>query len=80
MYVEEDNLLRVKEIVMDKRYYSVLPFRVWNHLCLCEMFNSLDSMCEYCGKCSIDSKKISGYINDNLVVHVSDIPHQLKHG
>ena len=37
-------------------------------------------MCEYCSKCSVDSKKVSGYINDNLFVHISDIPYQLKHG
>lgn len=79
-YVKEDCLSRVKNIVMDRLYYSVLPFRVWNHLFLCERFNSLDSMCKYCTKCSVEIKKISWYINDNLFVHISDIPHQLKHG
>ena len=64
---------------MDRLYHLVLPFCFWNYLFLCERFNSLDSMCKYCTKCSIDSKKISSYINDNLFVHISDIPHQLKH-
>ena len=77
--MKKDNLLLVKDIVMDRLYHSILPLHVWNYLFLCERFNYLSSICEFCTKHSIESKEILGYINDNLFVHISYIPHQLKH-
>ena len=65
---------------MYRLYHSVLPFRVWNHLFLCERLNSMASMCEYCTKLCIKNKKVSGHINNNLFVQISDFPNQLKHG
>ena len=34
--VNEENLFLTKNVIMDRLYYSVLPFRVWNYLFLCE--------------------------------------------
>ena len=33
-YVKEDSLFLLKDMLMDRLYCSVLPFRVWNHLFL----------------------------------------------
>ena len=62
---------------MDRLYYSVLPFHVWNHLFLCERS---ESMCRYCSKLYIKNKKISDHINNNLFVPICDFPRQFKRG
>ena len=79
-HVHEDILFLVKDFLMDSLYHSVLPFRVWNHLFLCERSNLLVSMCECWTKLCITSKKISNHINNSLFVHMSDFPRQLKEG
>ena len=33
-HVNEEKLFLAKDVLMDRLYYSVLPFRVWNHLFL----------------------------------------------
>ena len=76
-YVKEDSLYLVKDTLMDRLYYSVLPFRVWNHLFLCERS---ESMCRYCSKLYIKNKKISDHINNNLFVPICDFPRQFKRG
>ena len=35
-YVNEEKLFLVKDALMNRFYYSVLPFRVWSHIFLCE--------------------------------------------
>ena len=77
-YVNEDNLFLVKDVLMDRLYHSVLPFCVWNHLFLCQRLNSMASICGYCTKLFIKNKKISDHINNNLFVHTSESPNQLK--
>ena len=34
--VNENNLYLAKSVIMNKLFYSILPFRVWNRLFLCE--------------------------------------------
>ena len=79
-HVYEDNFFLVKDFLMERLYRSVLPFRVWNHLFLWERPNSLLSICEYCSKLCITSKKISNHTNNNLFVHMNDFPRQLRQG
>ena len=76
-YVKKDSLSLVKDILMDRLYHSVLPFRVWNHLFLCERS---ESMCGYCTKLYIKNKKISDHIKNNLFVAICDFPCQIKQG
>ena len=49
-YVNDENFLLAKEVLMNKLYYSILPFRVWNHLFLCERSQYLVDMSRYCTK------------------------------
>ena len=79
-YVNEDNLLLVKDVLMNRLYYAALPFRVWSHIFLCERLDNFSDMCKYCTKLCIKNKKISDDINDNLFVHIDEFPDQLKQG
>ena len=65
---------------MDRLYYLVFPFHVWNHLFLCERSQYMSNMCRYCTKLYIKNKKISDHINNNLSVHMNEFPTQLKEG
>ena len=38
-YINENNLCLAKSVIMNELFYSILPFRVWNHLFLCERSN-----------------------------------------
>ena len=64
-YVNEEKMFLVKDVLMNRLYYLVLPFCVWNHLFLCERLNSMSDMCRYCTKLRIKNKKISDHIDDN---------------
>ena len=64
--VSHENLHQAKYVIMNRLYYSVLPFHVWNHLFLCERSQHLSNMCEYCTKLYIKNKIISDHINDKL--------------
>ena len=77
-HVKEKKLFLAKDVLMDRLYYSVLPFRVWNYLFLCERLNSTSKICGYCTKLCIKNKKISVHINNNLFVHINEFPNQLK--
>ena len=79
-HVNEENLFLVKDVLMDRLYYSVLPFRVWNHLFMCERLNSMPKICGYFTKLCIKNKKISDHINNNLFVHINEFSNQLKQG
>ena len=37
--INENNLRLAKSVIMNELFYSILPFRVWNHLFLCERSN-----------------------------------------
>ena len=78
--VNEENLFLAKNVIMDRLYYLVLPFRVWNHLFLCERSQYKTNMCRYCTKLCIKNKKISYNINNNSFVHMNEFLTQLKEG
>ena len=73
-------MLLVKDVLMNRLYYATFPFRVWNHIFLCERLDHFSDMCKYCTKLCIENKKISDDINDNLLVHIDEFPDQLKQG
>ena len=79
-HVNEENLYLVKEAVMNKLYYSVLPFRVWNNLFLCKRSQYGTIMCRYCTKLYIKDKKISDHINKELYVQIDEFLVQISQG
>ena len=79
-HVNEEKLLLVKDVLMNRLYYSVLPLRVWNHIFPCERLDHFSDMCRYCTKLCIKNKKISDHINNNSFVHIDEFPEQLKKG
>ena len=79
-YVNEEKLFLVRDVLMNRLYYSVLPFRVWNHIFLCERLDHFSDMCKYCTKLCIKNRKTSNHTNNNLFVHINEFPDQLKQG
>ena len=79
-YVCESNLHRLRDVMVDKVYYSILPFRIWNHIFLCKRSQYVKGMCLDCTKLYIRNKKISNHINDNLIVNMIDFPCELTRG
>ena len=67
----------LRDVMIDKVYYSILPFRIWNHFFLCERSQYVKNICLDCTKLYIKSKRISNYINDNLYVNMIDFPDQI---
>ena len=78
--VEKKNLFRVEGVLMAKLYYRILPFRVWNHLFLCERSQFNPDMCRFATKEYVSNKKKSGHINENLYVEINRFPLQLLEG
>ena len=71
---------RLRDVMVDKVYYSILPFRIWNHIFLCKRSQYVKGMCLDCTKLYIRNKKISNHINDNLFVNMVDFPCELTRG
>ena len=62
-------------------FYSILPFRVWNHLFLCERYQRSSWMCNFCTMMYMKHRTISDYINKNLYIQVNEnILSQLRQG
>ena len=77
-YVNEEKMFLVKDVLMNRLHYSLLPFRAWNNLFLCKRLNSMADICKYSTKLCIKNKEISDHINDNLFVHMNEFPDHLK--
>ena len=65
---------------MNRLFYSVLHFCVWNHLFLCERSQFVTIMCKYCTKLYIKNKNISDYINNELYIQIKDFPIEISQG
>ena len=79
--VNENNLRLAKSVIMNKLFYSILPFRVWNHLFLCERCQHSSWMCNFCTIMHIKHRGISDYINKNSYLQLNEnIPSQLRQG
>ena len=55
---------RVKKIIYDKMHFSLLPFRVWNHVFHCCRFHYERNMCLFCTKLYLRNKKICKLIEN----------------
>lgn len=71
------NLYQTKDIILKESYYRILPFRVWNHLFLCERYQHVPGICMYCTKLYIQNKKISDFINKDLRLSTVDFPPEI---
>ena len=79
--INENNLRLAKSVIMNKLFYSALPFRVWNHLFLGERCQHSSWMCNFYTMMYIKHRKISDYINENLYIQLNgNIPSQLRQG
>ena len=67
-------------MMMGKSMYASLPFRVWNHLFLCERSQYGIDMCLYCSKLHIGNKKISHHINQHLYVPIEQFLISIRDG
>ena len=70
--------MKVREIIMSKVMLSVLSFRVWNHMFLCERSQYCIDMCHYCTKSYVSNKKISDNINKKLYVPIQKFHPSIK--
>ena len=55
---------RVKKIIYGKMHFSLLPFRVWNHVFHCCRFHYERNMCLFCTKLYLRNKKICKLIEN----------------
>ena len=64
--------MKAREIIMNRLMLSILPFRVWNHIFLCERSRYCIGMCNFCTKSYVSNKKISDHINKTLFVPIEE--------
>lgn len=68
-------------VITEKLFYSILPFRVLNHLFCAPGLSMKQNMCRFCTKIYIKHKNTSKYINDNLFIQITEfIPVQFSYG
>ena len=70
--IDENNLRQEKDDILDKMFYSILPFRVRNHLFMSNRSQHESNMCKFCMKIYIKNKKLSGRINEKLFERKDD--------
>ena len=75
-----ENLHAARKIIHHRLYFSLLLFRVWNHLFqCCRKYES--NMCLFCTKLYLKNKKIYNFIKSKLTINVLDyFPVQLTYG
>ena len=79
-YVCEDKLESVRDLMTKETYYSFLPFRIWNHVSLCERSQYVKDIYLDCTKLYIQNKRISNFINDELCLNISEFPYEITRG
>ena len=79
-YVCEDKLESVRDIMTKEIYYLFLPFRIWNHVFLCDRSQYVKDMRLDCSKLYIQNKRISYFINDELCLNISEFPYEITRG
>ena len=76
----EDHFIKAREIIMNKLMFSVLLFRVWNHIFLCERSQYCIDMCNFCTKSYVSNKKISDHIIKTLFVPIEEFHPSIRDG
>ena len=76
-----ENLQAARKIIHDRLYFSLLPFRVCNHLFQCCRCQYENNMCLFCTKLYLKNKKICRVIEKKLTTDVLEyFPVQLSNG
>ena len=76
-----ENLHGFKKILYNQLYYSLLLFRVWNHLFLCSRSQYESNMCLFCTKLYLKNEKIWKFIKQKWVIDVLEyFPVELSYG
>lgn len=79
-HVPIDNLIDVRKIIYHRLYFSLLPFRVWNHLFQCRR-SQYESNVSVLHKSLLRNSKICKLIEKKLAIDVLDFfPVQLSYG
>lgn len=60
----------IERNILNKMFYSVLPFRVWSHFWLCSRYQNDPKICQHCTKLQIRNLKVVNYINKKLLFDV----------
>ena len=77
--VNENNFRLEKNVIMNKLFYSILPFCVWNHFFLCERCQNSSWMCNFCTMMYVKHRLIFNFINKNLYIQLDrNISRQLR--
>ena len=66
----DDKLFVVEKEIMERMFYSILPFRIWSQFWFCCRSQLDPNMCQYCTKLQIRNQKIINYVNKKLVFDV----------
>ena len=79
-YVGIDHILKIRTIIRNKLFYTILPFRVCNHIWLSIRSQHERNMCLICTKIYLRNKKLSKVIDKELTVDVLNyFPIQLSY-
>ena len=70
----------MNKVLLTELYYRILPFRVCNHLFVCETSQFNSDMCRFFRKLYVSNKKISDYVNNNFYVEINRFQVQLSEG
>ena len=80
-YVPIENLQAARKIIHDRLHFSLLPFRVCNHLFQCCRSQYESNMCLFCTKLYLKNKKICRVIEKKLTINgLEYFPVQLSYG
>ena len=60
----------IEKNIINKIFYSVLPFRVWSHFWFCSRSQNDRKICQHCTKLQIRNLKVVSYINKKLLFDV----------
>ena len=79
-YLEDEPFFEIKRMVLDRLFFTFLPFRVWNQLFLCSRSYYCSNMCLICTRLVINHRSTSDYMNEKLFVQVTDLHPSLRKG
>ena len=72
-YVPIDNLIAARKIINNRLYFSLLPFRVWNHLFQCCRNQYEGNMSLFVTKLYLSNSKICKFIEKKLIINAVEL-------
>ena len=77
---KEDVFFKAKEIIMNRLIFSILPFRVWNHMSFCSRSYYSSDICLLCTRVNISHRAVSNYIDQKLFVPITHFHPSIREG